>query len=78
MKISMMIHKKEKHRHLVRTCNLFIDDKCPHNDGMCWFIHEDNFIDKDVDENSDIEEQQTSQSVFQEVLENLKPPIGNK
>ena len=74
----MMIHKKEKHRHLVRTCNLFIDDKCPHNDSMCWFIHEDNFIDKDVDENSDIEEQQTSQSVFQEVLENLKPPIGNK
>ena len=73
----MMIHKKEKHRHLVRSCNLFIDDKCPHNDSMCWYVHEDNFINENFDENNKIEDQRNTQSVFQEVQENLKPPIGN-
>ena len=74
----MMIHKKEQHRYLVRSCNLFIDNKCPHSDSVCWYLHENNFIDKDFEVNDDIKQQETNQPVFQDVVENLKPPIESQ
>ena len=72
---TLMVHKKEKHRHLVRGCNLFIDDKCPYNDSKCWFIHEETFVQGDNKEEEEKEEQETNKSVFQNVQENLEPPI---
>ena len=77
-KANMMIHKKEQHRHLVRSCNLFIDNKCPHSDSVCWYLHENNSIDKDFEVNDEIEQQETNQPVFQEVWANLKPPIESQ
>ena len=72
-KATLMVHKKVNHRHLVRGCNLFMDNRCPYNDSKCWFLHEDIFVRGEEDE--EIEEEQTSKSVFQEVQENLEPPI---
>ena len=48
-KARMMIHKKEKHMHLVRSCNLFIDDKCIFNAVSCWYVHDD-VIEKEEEE----------------------------
>ena len=62
----------------VDGCNLFIDDKCPFNDKACWFLHED-VIEGQDDHDSEVENvaegNNTKQSVFQDVLENLDPPI---
>ena len=67
-----MVHKKSKHEELTKYCNLFLDGKCKFKDETCWYRHKDEQKDnskeksvKNVPENS----------VFQEVQENLKPPI---
>lgn len=74
----MMLHKKQKHRHLVRTCIDNIDKKCTLNDESCWFKHEEASLKQteNVDDKKDEEEEKTQQkSVFRQVLENLEPPI---
>ena len=76
-KPTLMFHKKEKHRHLVRGCNLFIDNRCPYNDSKCWFIHEDNFDQGEDIQGEEKEEQESDKSVFQEVQENLEPPLNS-
>ena len=66
----MMAHKKSQHPESVRYCNLFLDSKCIFNDNACWYRHTVNPKKNVEDENSVSEK-----SVFQEVQENLKPPI---
>ena len=76
-----MMHKKLEHRDTVRYCNLFMDDKCKYSEKSCWYLHEDaigkqnNPEEKSVnitDEEKDSEEY----SVFQDVQQNLEPPIS--
>ena len=75
----MMAHKKQIHRSTVRNCNLFIDDKCKWNNKSCWFLHEYAFDDQKDYDSSEVDKDEvtepTNQSVFQEVHENLDPPI---
>ena len=40
--------------------------------------HEDNFVKEEEEKEEEKEEPETSQSVFQMVIENLKPPIKSK
>ena len=83
-KSEMMVHKKQMHKSTVQNCNLFIGDRCPFNDKSCWFLHEHALDEKinegDIDnDNSELENAEerlmTNQSVFQDVQENLDPPI---
>ena len=74
----MMLHKKEKHGHLVRSCIDHIDNKCTFNDKSCWFRHDEAFLEQTKEDSikDDKEEDETKQiSVFRQVLENLEPPI---
>ena len=65
---------------------MFIDDKCKFNDQSCWFVHEDNVEDEKDEEDSHLESTEMEceeekleeeKSVFQDVIENLEPPIKN-
>ena len=71
-KAKMMLHKKSKHKHLVRSCSEFIDKKCIFNDASCWFNHEEVFVEE---ERKEEEKDETLKSVFRSVQENLEPPI---
>ena len=68
----MMVHKKSKHKESTRFCNLFLDAKCPFKDVSCWFRHDDIQEKVSFEEN---DEEITENTVFQEVQENLEPPI---
>ena len=35
----MMVHRKEKHGHLVANCRNYLEDKCPYTDLKCWWNH---------------------------------------
>ena len=78
----MMMHKKLEHRNTVRYCNLFMDDKCKYSEKSCWYLHEDAFAKQnDPEEKSvnitDEEKDSEEYSVFQDVQQNLEPPIIN-
>ena len=68
----MMVHKKSKHEELTKYCNLFLDEKCRFKDETCWYRHKDK--QKDNSKENTVKNV-TENSVFQEVHENLKPPI---
>ena len=70
----MMMHKKRKHPSSVRYCNLYLDDKCRFNDQSCWYRH----LRAHEEEKHSNEEKKIEQEVFQEVQEDLDPPIVNK
>ena len=72
---TMMIHRKKEHKTVVRVCNLFLDGKCRFKETSCWFNHEE--MNEYKSENEDINNK-TEESVFQEVQENLKPPIQHQ
>ena len=69
-KRTMMIHRKKEHRNLVKKCDQFPESKCRFSDEDCWFIHVmNNPIHKEH------MGEKPADSVFQEVKENLEPPI---
>ena len=69
----MMTHKKKEHLESVRYCNLILDGKCPFLDEKCWYRHTENA--KNNSEEVINEDEQKETSVFQEVQEDLAPPI---
>ena len=80
----MMIHRKKEH--VVKDCNLYLENKCRYSEESCWFNHVDNVNEEDEQENVEkVNEEdehgnvdhKSSQSVFQEVQVNLEPPIEN-
>ena len=74
----LMVHKKRKHINTVRYCNDYLDDKCKFNDYFCWFRHEKPHEDNIEEQNSEEESDEISEKqVFQEVREDLDPPIVN-
>ena len=74
----LMVHKKQKHKSTVRFCNDYLDDNCRFHDCYCWFRHEKAHEDNLHEEAREEEADDTSEEqVFQEVLEDLDPPIVN-
>ena len=76
IKRDLMVHKKRKHISNVRYCNDYLDEKCRFNDNFCWFRHErpdeDNL---DEEAREEVLYEKSDEPVFQEVLEDLDPPI---
>jgi hypothetical protein len=79
-KVLMMIHRKKDHTEALKICNNFISNTCRFKSEACWFRHEEDdnkensqeVIDDEKDNlNDDVE---MSESVFQKVSMNLKPP----
>ena len=75
----MMIHRKEMHLDVVRFCNLFIQNKCPYNEDSCFYKHTENGNNEDDHGEDDVQnaDDQTTESVFQNVRQNLEPPLRN-
>ena len=72
-----MIHRKKEHKSFVRDCNLYLENKCKYKEESCWFKHREIDEEKD-DEEIVIEEEvdeHSSESVFWNAKENLKPPL---
>ena len=67
---NMMIHRKREHKSLVKICSQFQNDNCRFNSESCWFQHEE--------KNTEFHEQKENvgpEQDFQEVSENLEPPL---
>ena len=84
-KSQMMQHRKREHRDKVRSCVNYLQNKCDFLSQSCWFLHDDD-DDKEMEvENNEKEqvkeskeEKNIKESVFQEVTENLEPPISTQ
>ena len=69
-----MAHRKREHAAMVRDCNEYLKGNCRFISEACWFSHGDNVSNGGGLDNS---KNQSSQSDFQKVRENLKPPFSN-
>ena len=69
-KRTMMIHRKKEHIGAVKNCYEFQENKCRFSSEDCWFHHK---LNEHINQEHVIVE--TEESVFQEVKQNLKPPI---
>ena len=78
----MMLHRKIEHRNLVRICNNYVKNNCMFQNKSCWFLHEEEsfeFEEHLEKEDEEISENKTeSDSDFQKVFQNMKPPIGGR
>ena len=78
-KADIMIHRKKEHQETVKPCSQFQSGTCRFKSDSCWFDHEinkTNQMGKKTFEN--MRKQSDNEQVFQEVLENLKPPIDQQ
>ena len=64
---NMMSHRKREHKDLVKICSQFQNDNCRFKSESCWFEHEE--------KNHEQKENVGPEQDFQEVSENLEPPI---
>ena len=75
----MMIHRKLSHVSAVRICNKYNQNKCYFPNNTCWYLHEEEMETDESDakdnENEEEENNTDSESGFQKVFVNLKPPI---
>ena len=78
-KALMMIHRKLSHVSAVRICNKYNQNKCYFPNNTCWYLHEEEMETDESDakdnENEEEENNTDSESGFQKVFVNLKPPI---
>ena len=76
-KAGMMIHRKSVHKSKVRKCTNFMQNNCKFENKACWYMHdqEEMDIDEDIGKDKETDKEDVSDSVFQKVMENLKPPI---
>ena len=72
----LMSHRKKKHSNAVRNCTQFQRNNCRFQDESCWFSHsyEENVEDKRHTKEGSKHDNE-SESVFQNVRENLEPPL---
>ena len=76
----MMIHRKNKHKEIVKCCSQFRLGTCRFKDDSCWFqqelegVKETKENDKKVVENA----KENPEQVFQKVLKPKEPPLQNQ
>ena len=61
----MMRHRKREHIEIVKPCFQFSQNKCRFKDELCWYKH-----------NEENKKNDNMEADFQEVSEDLDPPIG--
>ena len=68
-KNEMMVHRKKIHLNVIKSCTQFLLNGCRFQDNFCWFKHDSET------ENTNVEESiMETESDFQEVHKNRKPP----
>ena len=72
----MMEHNKKEHSEVVMPCRNFQNKECRFQDESRWFTHvaETNGTINGVSKPLDEEDNMETDSVFQQDVENLKPP----
>ena len=74
-----MRHRKKDHTQFVKTCHNSTQNNSRFQDDDCWYMHESNNDDNNDEANnqkSDAED--ILEPVFQDVSEDLAPPIQNR
>jgi hypothetical protein len=75
----MMTHRKKTHKRLIKACTQYALGTCRFRQESCWFEHGSvDTNESKMEDNSENEEKDETEQVFQKVSENLKPPIKNK
>ena len=75
-KSKMMIHRKNMHKDLVRSCNSYLQNNCKFQNNSCWFLHDLEAMDVDDLENKrKVNSETEQQSGFQKASGKLKPPL---
>ena len=75
----MMIHRKNKHRDLVRSCNSYLENNCKFQNNSCWFLHDEEAMDVDDLENKrKVNTETEPQSDFQKASGKLKPCLSKQ
>ena len=75
-KNQIMIHRRKEHGKLVGLCRMFQNQNCKFVSENCWFKHE--MEDKTNRKNENKKEEIEEESVFQNVLDDLDPPLGQR
>ena len=73
-KAEMMTHRKLKHAEIVMPCKKHQIKQCGFQDQTCWYKHETESNDDSVPKPMNEEQKMETESVFQKVTQNLKPP----
>ena len=76
-KSKMIIHRKNAHKNVVKSCSQFNLGKCMFRDETCWFSHDVEAVDE-TNENVEEDETDKSEQVFQKVKEKTKPPLQGR
>ena len=63
----MMIHRKKEH--VVKDCNLYLENKCRYSEESCWFNHVDNVNEEDKQENVENVNEEDEQENVEKVNE---------
>ena len=79
-KTHLMSHRKKEHNDTVKPCTQFRQNCCRFRSDACWFKHVENISENVIenekeDKTKDSKKNNKSQTVFQEVLGDLDPPI---
>ena len=69
-----MTHRKTTHSKVVKQCEKFNKNMCHFKSDSCWYLHRDESISRNTDQN---EENSKKQSGFQKTKMNLKPPLNS-
>ena len=71
-----MIHRRKEHGNLVGLGRMFQNQNCKFLSENCWFKHE--IEDKTNRKKENKNEEMEKESFFQNVLDDLDPPLGQK
>ena len=75
-KTSMMKHRKDVHKSVVRRCEQFLKNNCRFHSKFCWFLHEEEDMETEESTTGGNDDKEEQESVFQRVLEDIDPPIN--
>ena len=57
-KSDLMRHKKHEHRQNIAKCRDFMQGKCAWNSSSCWFLHDDQEMEMEIDDEQDFHKAQ--------------------
>ena len=76
-KYDMMIHRKKSHSNHIKQCNKFLQGSCQFQESFCWYNHEKQRKGRDMESETNLEEEDDTSSVFQDAVKNPKPPSAS-
>ena len=73
-KSDMMIHRKSTHSAIIKQCTTYVQGTCQFQENYCWYNHEKQTNGRDTVSEEDVNDEDDTPSVFQEAVNNPKPP----